>query len=128
MVRTPHYYKKQMQPPNILAFYRTVADRSPLPVMIYNFPQATGYDIPAELVIELAEHPNLIGIKESSGDVEKVRKVVEGTRHIRRSATVTETFEAMTPRMLAAATAGSSGEGGELVQVAALSGSPPKPS
>jgi 4-hydroxy-2-oxoglutarate aldolase len=123
MVRTPHYYKKQMQAANILAFYRTVADRSPLPVIIYNFPQATGYDIPAELVIELAEHTNLIGIKESSGDVEKVRKMVEGTRHIRRSATVTETFEAVTPRMVAAAATGSNGEGGELVQVAGLSGS-----
>ncbi|HZW94791.1 MAG TPA: dihydrodipicolinate synthase family protein [Candidatus Eremiobacteraceae bacterium] len=130
MVRTPHYYKKQMQPANILAFYRTVADRSPLPVIIYNFPQATGYDIPAELVIELAEHPNLIGIKESSGDVDKVRKMVEGTRHIKRSATVTETFEAVTPRMLASATAGSSREGGELVSVAVLAGSAslPKPS
>src|SRR6202050_3827223 len=53
MIRTPHYYKKQMQPANILAFYRTVADRSPLPVIIYNFPQATGYNIPAELGIEL---------------------------------------------------------------------------
>jgi dihydrodipicolinate synthase/N-acetylneuraminate lyase len=122
MVRTPHYYKKQMQPANILAFYRTVADHSPLPVVIYNFPQATGYDIPAELVIELAEHPNLIGIKESSGDVEKVRKMVEGTRHIQRSVTVTETFEAVTPRMVATATAGPSGEG-ELVQVGALAGS-----
>jgi dihydrodipicolinate synthase/N-acetylneuraminate lyase len=129
MVRTPHYYKKQMQPENILAFYRTVADRSPLPVIIYNFPQATGYDMPAELVIELAEHPNLIGIKESSGDVEKVRKMVEGTRHIKRSATVTETFEAVTPRMLAS-TAGTRGNGGELVQVGGLTGasSVPKPS
>jgi 4-hydroxy-2-oxoglutarate aldolase len=122
MVRTPHYYKKQMQSANILAFYRTVADRSPLPVIVYNFPQATGYDIPAELVVELAEHPNLIGIKESSGDVEKVRKMVEGTRHIRRSVTVNETFEAVTPRMLAAATASSSGDGGELVQVGGLAG------
>src|SRR5229473_3002263 len=122
MVRTPHYYKKQMQAANILAFYRTVADRSPLPVIIYNFPQATGYDIPTELVIELAEHANLIGIKESSGDVEKVRKMVEGTRNIRRSATVTETFEAVTPRMLESAQAGSGGNGGELVQVGALSG------
>jgi len=133
MVRTPHYYKKQMHTANILAFYRTVADRSPLPVIIYNFPQATGYDIPAELVIELAEHPNLIGIKESSGDVEKVRKMVEGTRHIQRSASVTETFEAVTPRMIAAAAAGSSIEGGELVSVGALTGSSsslslPKPS
>jgi 4-hydroxy-2-oxoglutarate aldolase len=122
MVRTPHYYKKQMAPANMLAFYRTVADRSPLPVIIYNFPQATGYDIPAEVVIELAEHPNLIGIKESSGDVEKVRKMVESTRHIKRSATVTETFDAVTPRMLAAANSSSATEGGELIPVGALSG------
>src|SRR5579862_8102999 len=61
MVRTPHYYKKQMLPANLLAFYRTVADRSPIPVIVYSFPQATGYDIPAEVMIELAEHPNLIG-------------------------------------------------------------------
>ena len=120
MVRTPHYYKKQMASANILAFYRTVADRSPLPVIIYNFPQATGYDIPAEVVIELAEHPNLIGIKESSGDVEKACKMVEGTRHIKRSATVSETFDAVTPRMLAAAS-GANG-GGELVPVGVLSG------
>ncbi len=128
MVRTPHYYKAQMAPENILSFYRTVADRSPLPIIIYNFPQATGYDIPAEIVIELAEHPNLIGIKESGGDVEKVRKMVAGTRHIKHSATVTETFEAVTPRMLAAAAAPNS-EGGELVPVGVLSGqSTPKPS
>jgi len=120
MVRTPHYYKKQMASENMLAFYRTVADHSPIPVIVYNFPQATGYDIPAELVVELAEHPNVIGIKESSGDVEKVRKMVEGTRHIQRSATVTETFGAVTPRMLAAAAAGS--EGGDLIPVGALGG------
>ncbi|MGA7169606.1 MAG: dihydrodipicolinate synthase family protein, partial [Candidatus Sulfotelmatobacter sp.] len=124
MVRTPHYYKKQMHPANMLAFYRTVADRSPLPVILYNIPQCTGYDISAELVIELADHPNVIGIKESGGDVEKVRQMVVGTRHIQRSVTVTETFEAVTPRMLAAATFGSGGEGGELVSIATSSGSP----
>jgi dihydrodipicolinate synthase/N-acetylneuraminate lyase len=122
MVRTPHYYKKQMQAANILAFYRTVADRSPLPVIIYNFPQATGYDIPVELVTALAEHPNLIGIKESSGDVEKVRKLVEGTRHIRHTSTVTESFDAVTPRMFASAGSGANGSGGELVQVGAMAG------
>ncbi len=120
MVRTPHYYKKQMLPANMLAFYRTVADRSPLPVIIYSFPQATGYDIPAEVVIELAEHPNLVGIKESSGDVEKVRRMVEATRHIKRSATVTETFDAVTARMMAAAS--TPGNGGELVPVGVLAG------
>jgi 4-hydroxy-2-oxoglutarate aldolase len=127
LVRTPHFYRKQMLPANLLAFYRTVADRSPLPVMIYNVPIFTAYDIPAELVIELAGHPNIVAIKESSGDVEKVRKMVEGTRHIKRSATVTETFEAVTPRMLAAAATGA--DGGQLVPVGALSGvSDAKPS
>jgi len=130
MVRTPHYYKKQLQPANLLAFYRFVADHSPLPVIIYNFPQATGYDVPAEVVIELAEHPNLIGIKESSGDVEKVRRMVEGTRHIKRSAKVTETFDAVTPRMLKASAQGN----GELVAIGMSAGdagrapSPGKPS
>jgi 4-hydroxy-2-oxoglutarate aldolase len=118
MVRTPHYFRKQMLPTNMLAFYRFVADRSPLPVMIYNFPQATGYDIPAELVTELAEHPNLIGIKESSGDVEKVRHMVEGTRHVKRSATVTETFEGVPTRMLEALAEGN-GQSGELVTLGA---------
>jgi 4-hydroxy-2-oxoglutarate aldolase len=130
MVRTPHYYKGQMaNPQNMLAFYRFVCDRSPLPVIIYNFPQATGYDIPAELVIELAEHPNLIGIKESSGSIEKVQKMVEGTSHIRRKATVTETFAAVTGRMLKAAAAPAGGDGGNLVSVGSLTGeATPKPS
>jgi dihydrodipicolinate synthase/N-acetylneuraminate lyase len=120
MVRTPHYYKRQMLPANLLAFYRTVADRSPLPVIIYNFPQATGYDIPAEVVIELAEHPNLIGIKESAGVIEKVKKMVEGTRRVQRTATVTEVFNAVTPRMLAAA--GSGNGGSDVVPPSSLGG------
>src|SRR5215467_6372998 len=123
MVRTPHYYKNQMKPANMLAFYRTVADRSALPVIIYNFPQATGYDMPAEIVIELADHPNLIGVKESSGDVEKVGKMVEGTRHVKRSVGVTEVFDAVTPRMIKAASE-SNGQGGELVSVGTLTGKP----
>ena len=60
LVRTPHFYRPQMQPANLLAFYRFVADRSPLPIMIYSVPVFTAYDIPAEVVIELAEHPNII--------------------------------------------------------------------
>lgn len=129
LVRTPHFYRNQMHPPNLLAFYRFVADRSPLPVMIYNVPPFTAYDMPAELVVELAGHPNIVGIKESSGDVEKVRRMVESTRHIKRAATVTETFEAITPRMLKAASEGVvreiHGQGGELVQVGAAAGSKP---
>ncbi|MGA9528839.1 MAG: dihydrodipicolinate synthase family protein [Terriglobales bacterium] len=124
MVRTPHYYKKQMQPANLLAFYRTVADRSPLPIVIYNFPQATGYDIPAEIVIELANHPNIVAIKESSGNLDKVKAMVDGTSHIKRTATVTETFAAVTPRMIKAAEAKQKEEkeNRQLVTVASLTG------
>ena len=113
LVRTPHYYRGQMKPANLLTFYRTVADQSPLPVLLYNVPPCTAYDLPAEIVIELAEHPNIVGLKESGGEVEKVRRMVEGTRHIKHTAAVTETFEAVTPRMLKAARP----EAGSLVQL-----------
>src|SRR5437899_4123781 len=100
LVRTPHFYRPQMQPVNLLAFYRTIADRSPIPVLIYSVPVFTAYDMPEELIVELAGHPNIIGIKESGGDIEKIRRMAEATRHIKRSATVTEPFAAVTPRML----------------------------
>jgi dihydrodipicolinate synthase/N-acetylneuraminate lyase len=120
LVRTPFFYRPQMQPASVLAFYRTIADRSPLPVMIYSVPVFTNYDIPVELVAELAGHPNIIGIKESGGSIEKIRAMVEGTRHIKRAATVSETFAAVTPRMMKAEQRGD--EGGELISVAALTG------
>ncbi len=119
MIRTPYYYKSQMKPDNMLAYYRFVADHSPLPIIIYNFPPCTGYDIPAEVVIALAEHPQIAAIKESSGVIEKVKTMVDGTRHIRRSVTVTERFEPVTARMLKAA---ASVPAGELVPAAALAG------
>jgi len=119
LVRTPHFYRPQMKPSNLLAFYRTVADRSLIPMLIYSVPAFTNYDMPAELVIELSEHPNIIGIKESGGDAAKIRQIVEGTRHIKRSATVTEAFAAVTPRMLEAAKATSSSSDAELVTIGA---------
>src|SRR2546430_3554773 len=121
LVRTPFFYKPQLKPANILAFYRTVADHSPIPVLIYSVPVFTGYDMPQELVIELANHPNIIGIKESGGDAEKIRRMVEGTKHIKRSATVTAVFTAVTPRMIQAAQSDASNESGELVSIGTLS-------
>ena len=85
LVRTPHYYKSQMTPAVMLNFYRAVADRSPLPVLIYSVPPFTGYDIPTELVRELSDHPNIIGIKESSGSVEKIQQLAEQTAHARKT-------------------------------------------
>ncbi len=120
LVRTPHFYRPQMLASNLLTYYRTVADRSPIPVLIYSVPIFTKYDMPAELVIELAHHPNIIGIKESGGDAPKIRQMIEGTKHIKRSATVTETFTAVTPRMLKETRPESTNGDGELVPVGAL--------
>jgi len=122
LVRTPHFYRPQMQAANLLAFYRTIADRSPVPVLIYSVPVYTKYDIPAELVIELSRHPNIIGIKESGGDAAKIRQMAEATRHVNRSATVTETFAAVTPRMLRVRRSDSINGNGDLVPAAALAG------
>jgi 4-hydroxy-2-oxoglutarate aldolase len=102
LVRTPHFYRPQMKPENLLAFYRFVADRSPLPVLLYSVPPFTAYDLPLEVIVELADHPNIIGIKESSGNVEKIAEIVNRTRHVRRTATATEVFSAVTARMLKA--------------------------
>ncbi len=80
LVRTPHYFKAQMsRPESQLTYFRAVADAVKIPVIIYNFPQATGLDLPAEVAIKLSEHPNIIGIKESSGNLEKVSRMVNET-------------------------------------------------
>ncbi len=77
MVRTPHYYKNLLN--NTAAqvhYFRSVADQAKIPLMIYNWPQATGLDITPEAVARLSEHPNVIAIKESSGNLEKVMQMI----------------------------------------------------
>jgi len=101
LVRTPVYYASQMSPQAVLNYFRSVADRSPLPVLLYNIPRCVPYDIPASLVAELAQHPNIIGIKESSGSIDKIRDLISATHTApRRTVTVTPVFEAVTTRML----------------------------
>ena len=81
MVRTPHYYKNLLNRPEAQALYfRAVADQSKLPLMIYNWPQATGLDVMPEAVAMLSEHPNIIAIKESSGSLEKVMQMIRETK------------------------------------------------
>lgn len=81
LVRTPSYYKSQMSRCDTQElFFRAVADQSKIPVMIYNFPQVTGIDIQPEAVAALSHHPNIIGIKESSGNVEKVARMVRESK------------------------------------------------
>jgi 4-hydroxy-2-oxoglutarate aldolase len=105
LVRTPHFYRPQMKTAEMLNFYRMVADASPLPVLLYSIPSYTLYDLPLEIVGELAHHPNIIGIKDSSGRIDRMEALVSTTRDApRRNVTVTNTFAPMTSRMLNAET------------------------
>jgi 4-hydroxy-2-oxoglutarate aldolase len=82
MVRTPHYYKNLIHRADAQAlYYRAVADQSKIPLIIYNWPQATGVDIPVEAVVAISEHPNVIAIKESSGNLEKVMQLIREVKH-----------------------------------------------
>ena len=77
MVRTPHYYKNLVNRADAqMLYYRAVADQAKIPLIIYNWPQATGVDIPVEAVVCISEHPNVIAIKESSGSLEKVMQMI----------------------------------------------------
>jgi 4-hydroxy-2-oxoglutarate aldolase len=101
LVRNPSYYRPQLDAPTLLHYFRSVADRSPLPVLLYSIPKFTALEIPLEVVTELAQHGNVLGLKESSGSVERVRDAVLATRLApRRTITVTTIFEAVTGRML----------------------------
>jgi len=80
MFVTPSYYKAEMKPATLVNHYRVIADASPLPVIIYNMPVATGIDIDANTVIQLAQHPNIIGIKDSGGNVAKYADMVRAVR------------------------------------------------
>jgi dihydrodipicolinate synthase/N-acetylneuraminate lyase len=101
LVRTPSYYAASFTSTAVVHYFSSVADRSPLPVVLYNIPKCVPYQIPIEIIAELAAHPNIIGIKDSSGSVDRIRATVEATRSApRRTVTVTPVFEAVTERML----------------------------
>jgi 4-hydroxy-2-oxoglutarate aldolase len=69
LVVAPHYYANAMTAEALRVHYRRVADDSPLPVLLYNIPKYMHFKLPPDLVAELAEHPNIVGIKDSSGDL-----------------------------------------------------------
>ena len=82
MVRTPHYYKNLINRTDAqMLYFRAVADQSKIPLIIYNWPQTTGVDISVEAVVGLSEHPNIIAIKESSGNLEKVMQMIREVKH-----------------------------------------------
>jgi 4-hydroxy-2-oxoglutarate aldolase len=113
LVRPPSYYGSLRNEAGLLHYFRCVADRSPLPVVLYNVPKCVTQEIPVEVVAELAGHPNIIGIKDSSGSVERIKAQVEATRNApRRTVTVTQVFEAVPSRLLESEKGNGKGTGG----------------
>ena len=87
LVLPPFYYKGRMNTQALLAHYHAIADNSPLPILIYNMPGNTaGLDLDATLICTLAEHENIIGVKDSAGDIAKLAQIV---------ASVPETFKVL---------------------------------
>jgi len=76
LVRTPGYYKSRLDAEALRRHFTAVADASPIPVLLYNIPQNTGVAIDSPLVVELSRHPNIAGIKDSSGNLAAVSEVV----------------------------------------------------
>jgi 4-hydroxy-2-oxoglutarate aldolase len=76
LVLTPSYYKSQMTQAALRTHFEAVAEASPIPVLLYSVPAFTGITFPAALAGELASHPRVRGMKESSGDVGLLGRIV----------------------------------------------------
>ena len=76
LVKTPYYYKPAYKPDVLVAHFRRVADASRIPVLLYSVPQFTGVTLETPEIVALAEHPNVLGIKDSSGHVQRISEVM----------------------------------------------------
>jgi len=78
LVKTPYYYKPVYRPETYIHHYRVVADSSPIPILLYSVPQFTGVTLETPEILALADHPNIVGIKDSSGNIQRVGEIVAG--------------------------------------------------
>jgi 4-hydroxy-2-oxoglutarate aldolase len=79
LVRTPAFFKSEMTHDNLIRYYRTVAEASPVPILLYNFANATNVNLPPAAAAVLAEHPNVIGMKESGSDIAQLADLISLT-------------------------------------------------
>lgn len=74
---TPYYNKPNQR--GLLEHYKAIADISPVPVILYNVPSRTNVNLEAETTLQLAEHPNIIGIKEASGNLPQIMTIIKNS-------------------------------------------------
>ena len=98
LVVTPFYYKNATTADALRRHFFAVADASPVPVLVYNVPANTGFNIPAPVVPELAAHDNIVGIKDSAGDISQLAEMVRLTRDMNFEV-LTGNYGALLPAM-----------------------------
>ena len=79
LVITPHFYGSGMTSQRLYRHYTEVAEASPIPIMLYNMPRNTGLSMPVELIAELAQQQNIVGIKDSGGNISQISQMVRDT-------------------------------------------------
>lgn len=77
LVRTPSFFRSQMSPAVLEVHFRAVADASPVPILLYNFPAQTGINFSPETIRSLAAHPNVAGMKETGTDAAQLAAFVD---------------------------------------------------
>ena len=80
LVITPHFYRPSITQQSLITHYQTIADGSPAPVILYSMPALTGIKIESETAARLSEHENIIGIKDSSADLDGLRETIKLVR------------------------------------------------
>jgi 4-hydroxy-2-oxoglutarate aldolase len=81
LVLTPYYYRNVTTEEALVRHYAAVADAAPIPIYLYNVPANTGLNMPPGVASALAAHGNVLGIKDSAGDVGQLAELVRVTRH-----------------------------------------------
>jgi 4-hydroxy-2-oxoglutarate aldolase len=115
LIVTPFYYKNSMTGEALKKHYFTIADQSPIPVMIYNVPANTGLNVASSIVAEIAQHPNVVGIKDSAGDINQIAETVRLTRSKRVGRTEAESESTAHPSSAALLRSVSAGDVEEFV-------------
>jgi 4-hydroxy-2-oxoglutarate aldolase len=78
LVVTPHYYAGRMREAALMKHFSELADHSPIPILLYNVPKFTHINMAADFVARLSEHPNIVGLKDSSGNVIQLGEILNG--------------------------------------------------
>jgi 4-hydroxy-2-oxoglutarate aldolase len=115
LVVSPHYFLKRMTDHALLAHFNAVADASPLPVLLYNIPVYAHVVLSADLVNELSEHENIIGMKDSAGNLQMLQRYLDAQ---------TESFKVLTGSGATFVKAIEMGSAGAILAIALFAGLP----